>query len=354
MDTKIISLSKIEAKKGMELVMKDIPSIKDDEILVKVLAASVCGTDVHIYTWDNWAQNRIKHIPQTMGHELAGEVVKIGSRVTSLKLGDIVSAETHIVCNECEFCLTGRSHICKNTSVLGVDRDGAFAQFIAIPATNAWKNDPSIPPEYLSIQEPLGNAVHTVLAQDVIGKTVAVVGVGPIGIMAVDVAKAVGAARVIAIDVNEYRLNLAKKIGADICLNALDKDLVQHVLDLTDGAGVDVVCEMSGNGIALNQALDYLKLGGHLSILGVPTKKIEIDVANHIVFKGITIHGITGRKMYETWYQVKGLIQSGKLHLEDIVTHKLHYSEYQKAMELMESGNCGKIVLMFNQENNND
>ena len=350
MDTKMISLSKIEAKKGMELVMKDIPSIKDDEILVKVLAASVCGTDVHIYTWDNWAQNRIKHIPQTMGHELAGEVVKIGSRVTSLKLGDIVSAETHIVCNECEFCLTGRSHICKNTSVLGVDRDGAFAQFIAIPATNAWKNDPSIPPEYLSIQEPLGNAVHTVLAQDVIGKTVAVVGVGPIGIMAVDVAKAVGAARVIAIDVNEYRLNLAKKIGADVCLNALDKDLVQHVLDLTDGAGVDVVCEMSGNGIALNQALDYLKLGGHLSILGVPTKKIEIDVANHIVFKGITIHGITGRKMYETWYQVKGLIESGKLHLKELVTHVLPYTQYEEAFSLMESGQCGKIVLMFNQE----
>jgi threonine 3-dehydrogenase len=354
MDTKMITLSKIEAKRGMEILMKDIPSINEDEILVKVLAASVCGTDVHIYTWDKWAENRIKKIPQTMGHELAGEVVKIGKRVNTLKIGDIVSAETHIVCGVCEFCLTGRAHICINTSVLGVDRDGAFAQYIAIPAVNAWKNDPSIPPEYLSIQEPLGNAVHTVLAQDVIGKTVAVVGVGPIGIMAVDVAKAVGASRVFAIDVNAYRLDLAKKIGADVCLNALDGDIVQRVKDLTGGAGVDVVCEMSGNGIALNQALEYLKLGGHLSILGVPTKKIEIDVTNHIVFKGITIHGITGRKMYETWFQVKGLIQSGKLHLKDIVTHKLHYSEYEKAMSLMESGNCGKIVLMFNQEKSND
>lgn len=350
MDTKMITLSKIESKRGMGILVKDIPEILDDEILVKVYAASVCGTDVHIYTWDKWAESRIKTIPQTMGHELAGEVVKIGKRVHTIQVGDIVSAETHIVCGECEFCLTGRSHICKNTSVLGVDRDGAFAEFIAIPAVNAWKNDPTVPPEYLSIQEPLGNAVHTVLAQDVVGKTVAVVGVGPIGIMAVDVAKAVGAARVFAIDVNQYRLDLAKKIGADVCLNALDSDLVQQILDLTNGAGIDVVCEMSGNGHALNQALEYLKLGGHLSILGVPTKKVEIDVTNHIVFKGITIHGITGRRMYDTWFQVKGLIQSGKLHLNDIVTHKLPYTDYEEAMRLMESGNCGKVVLMFNQE----
>jgi len=350
MDTKMITLSKIEPKRGMEILVKDVPEILEDEILVKVYAASVCGTDVHIYTWDKWAESRIKSIPQTMGHELAGEVVKVGKRVHTIHVGDIVSAETHIVCGECEFCLTGRSHICKNTSVLGVDRDGAFAEYIAIPAVNAWKNDPSVPPEFLSIQEPLGNAVHTVLAQDVVGKTVAVVGVGPIGIMAVDVAKAVGAARVFAIDVNQYRLDLAKKIGADVCLNALDTDLVQQILDLTDGAGIDVVCEMSGNGHALNQALEYLKLGGHLSILGVPTKKVEIDVTNHIVFKGITIHGITGRRMYDTWFQVKGLIQSGKLHLNDIVTHKLPYTEYEQAMSLMESGNCGKVVLMFNQE----
>ncbi len=350
MDTKMITLSKIERKRGMEILVKDVPEILEDEILVKVYAASVCGTDVHIYTWDKWAESRIKMIPQTMGHELAGEVVKVGKRVHTIQVGDIVSAETHIVCGVCEFCLTGRSHICKNTSVLGVDRDGAFAEYIAIPAVNAWKNDPTVPPEYLSIQEPLGNAVHTVLAQDVVGKTVAIVGVGPIGIMAVDVAKAVGAARVFAIDVNQYRLDLAKKIGADVCLNALDSDLVQQILDLTDGAGIDVVCEMSGNGHALNQALEYLKLGGHLSILGVPTKKVEIDVTNHIVFKGITIHGITGRKMYETWFQVKGLIQSGKLHLNDIVTHKLPYTDYEEAMSLMESGNCGKVVLMFNQE----
>lgn len=350
MDTKMITLSKIEPKRGMEILIKDIPSISEDEILVKVYAASICGTDVHIYNWDKWAESRIKTIPQTMGHELAGEVVKVGKRVHTIQVGDIVSAETHIVCGECEFCLTGRAHICKNTSVLGVDRDGAFAEYIAIPAVNAWKNDPTVPPEYLSIQEPLGNAVHTVLAQDVVGKTVAIVGVGPIGIMAVDVAKAVGAARVFAIDVNQYRLDLAKQIGADVCLNALDSNLVEKILNLTDGAGIDVVCEMSGNGHALNQALEYLKLGGHLSILGVPTHKVEIDVTNHIVFKGITIHGITGRRMYDTWYQVKGLIQSGKLHLKDIVTHKLPYTDYENAIRLMESGNCGKIVLMFNQE----
>ena len=315
MQNKMLTISKMEPKRGGVMVEKPVPEIKDDEILVKVLATSVCGTDVHIYQWDPWAQSRIP-VPQTMGHELAGEVVKIGSRVSHIQVGDIVSAETHIVCGLCEFCLSGQAHICKNTKVLGVDRDGAFAQYIAIPAINAMVNDPTVPPELLCVQEPLGNAVHTVLSGEIIGKTVAVVGVGPIGIMAVDVAKAVGAAKVIAIDINDYRLNLAKELGADHIINAKDADVVSIVRGLTKGAGVDVVCEMSGSGFALNQALNYVKDGGRVSILGIPTKPVEIEVGKNIVFKGLTIHGITGRRMYQTWFQVKALIDSGRLHLD--------------------------------------
>lgn len=341
----MLTISKMEPKKGAVMIEKPIPEIGDDDILVKVLATSVCGTDVHIYQWDAWAQSRIP-VPQTMGHELAGEVVKVGSRVSHIRVGDIVSAETHIVCGLCEFCMTGRAHICKHTKVLGVDRDGAFAQYIAIPAVNAFINDPSVAPELLCVQEPLGNAVHTVLSGEIIGKSVAVVGVGPIGIMAVDVAKAVGASKVIAIDINEYRLNLARELGADHIINAKETDVVDAVRALTHGAGVDVVCEMSGSGLALNQALTYVKDGGRVSILGIPTKPVEIEVGKNIVFKGLTIHGITGRRMFDTWFQVKALIDSGRLHLDKIITHKLPWEQYEQAMELMESGNCGKIVLM--------
>ena len=268
MQKTMISLSKVKPGRGMDLVHKPIPSIEEHEILIQIKVASICGTDLHIYTWDAWAANRLKNLPQTMGHELAGIVVKVGSRVKRVKIGDHVSCETHIVCGECEFCRTGQGHICVNTQILGVDRDGAFAEYIAVPAENAWINDKSVPFEYTSLQEPLGNAVHTVLSGPVVGKSVAIVGVGPIGMLAVDVAKAAGARAVYAIDINEYRLNLAHSIGADACINSLKEDVVQRVLDLTEGLGVDVVCEMSGNGKALNQALEFVKCGGRVSILG--------------------------------------------------------------------------------------
>lgn len=341
------AISKLEPKVGATLIQKEIPGIQPDEILVKILATSICGTDYHIYSWDQWSQNRIK-TPQVMGHEFAGEVVEIGSMVKHIKLGDIVSAETHIICNVCELCQTGQGHICKDTKILGVDCDGAFAEYIAIPAANAWLNDPTVPPEYLCIQEPLGNAVHTVMSGPIIAKSIAVVGVGPIGIMAVAVAKAVGASKVIAIDVNEYRLGLAKELGADLCLNPMKDDVIKAVLEATGGLGVDVVAEMSGNATAINQALKYLKLGGRMSILGIPNGDVSLDIANDVVFRGIQIHGITGRRMYDTWYQVKGLIASGNLNLERIVTHKLPLEDFAEGMELMASGNCGKVVLFPN------
>ncbi|MCK8060987.1 MULTISPECIES: L-threonine 3-dehydrogenase [unclassified Fusibacter] len=329
---------------GATLVEIAKPKVGEREVLIKVQATSICGTDFHIYKWDEWSQNRIK-TPQVMGHEFAGEVIAIGDKVTKVKLGDIVSAETHIVCEVCELCQTGNAHICKDTLILGVDTQGTFAEYVVIPEQNAWLNDKDVSPEYLCIQEPLGNAVHTVLSGEIIGKTIAVVGCGPIGLMAVDVAKASGAAKVIAIEINDYRANLAGEIGADVVLNPMKDDVIARVLEETGGLGVDVVAEMSGNKIAINQALKYIKLGGRMSMLGIPNGKVELDIATDVVFKGITIHGIVGRRMYDTWYQVKGLIQSGKLHLDKIVTHKMPMDDFQKGMDLMESGNCGKVVL---------
>ena len=344
MKTTMKTISKLSPQRGAGIISKPIPSIQDDEILIKVLTASVCGTDVHIYDYNDWAKSRIK-IPQVMGHELAGEVIQVGNKVTSVKLGDIVSAETHIICGTCEFCLSGNGHICQNTEILGVDRDGAFAEYIAIPAKNAWINNPKIDPAYLCVQEPLGNAIHTVTSGEVKGKTIAIVGVGPIGLMAVNVAKALGARLIIAVDINNYRLNLSKELGAHMALNSLNEDVTKIILDATNGYGVDVVCEMSGAPTALHQAFSFLKKGGRLSILGLPDHPMTIDVANEIVFKGITIHGITGRRIMTTWQQGKELIDAGLLDLDKIVTHILPFDEYEHAFELMHSGNCGKIVL---------
>lgn len=335
--------------KGATLDKKPIPKIGKNDVLVKIHATSICGTDLHIYNWDEWSQGRIKP-PYVMGHEFAGEVVEIGEDVKSIKLGDIVSAETHIVCETCELCTTGKAHICEDTEILGVDVDGTYAEYVSIPEKNAWVNPKGIDPAYLAVQEPLGNAVHTVLAGDIIGKTIAVVGCGPIGIMSIAVAKAVGASKVIAIEVNDYRLNLAKEIGADIVINPMKEDPVDIILNETDNKGVDVVAEMSGSHIAINQALKYIKLGGRMSMLGIPNDKVSIDVANDIVFRGINIQGIAGRKMYETWYQVKGLIESGSLNLEPIITHRLKMEDFEKGFDLMNSGNCGKVVLYPNDE----
>lgn len=331
---------------GLKVTRKEIPQdLKEDEVLIQVLATAVCGTDYHIYTWDEWSQKRIKP-PITMGHEFAGKVIEIGKNVNRVKIGDIVSAETHIVCDDCEFCRSGQGHICQNTKIIGVDTDGSFAEYVKIPATNCLINDPNVDPRYLSIQEPLGNAVHTMLHFDIIGKTVAIVGCGPIGLMGVNIAKAVGAKKIIAIEVNEYRCNLAKELGADVVINPIKEDVIKRVLEETDQIGVDVVCEFSGNKMAIEQSFKYVKLGGKMSMLGIPSKNIEIDLANDVVFRGITIYGVVGRKMYDTWHQVQGLIASKKLDLDKIVTHTFKLEEVEKAMDVMRSGNSGKIALI--------
>jgi threonine 3-dehydrogenase len=257
----------------------------------------------------------------------------------------MVSAETHIVCNTCEFCLNDQKHICENTKVIGVDMDGCFAQYIALPEENLILNDEGLPLTHYSIQEPLGNAVHTLMAQDIKDKSVVIVGVGPIGFLALDAAMAMGAKQVIAIDVVPYRLDLANAIGADAVINATQENVIERVLALCGKHGADVVCEMSGNTKALQQALKYTKAGGHLSLLGIYSQTIDIDISHDVVFKGIHIHGITGRHMFKSWDKVKELINSNKLHLDQIITHVLDWTDIEHGMELMHKGECGKIVL---------
>ncbi|MFC0188818.1 L-threonine 3-dehydrogenase [Fictibacillus aquaticus] len=345
MTGKMRAIVKHHAGFGAQLQMVDIPQIGDNEVLIKVKATSICGTDVHIYSWDEWSQSRVKP-PYVFGHEFSGVVEKIGKNVLNVEVGDHVSAETHIVCHRCPQCLKGQYHICKETKIIGVDTNGCFAEYVALPAENLWKNDKSMPFEAASIQEPMGNAVHTVLAGDVAGLTVAVIGCGPIGVMAVGVAKAAGAAQVIAIDLNEYRLDLAKELGATTVINPKDTDPVQAVLDLTDGNGVDVICEMSGHPIAINQGFKMVTNGGRVSILSLPVKPVELDITNDIVFKGVTVQGITGRKMYETWQQVSGLLKAGQMNTEAIITHTLPLEDFEKGFELMMKGQCGKVVLI--------
>lgn len=337
---------KDQKEEGLTLTTKPIPSdLMPHEVLIKVKYTSVCGTDYHIYKYDDWAKKRLQ-LPFTAGHEFSGEIVKLGSDVSNVKLGDIVSAETHIICGTCEFCLRGEGHICENTKIIGVDTDGCFAEYVKIPAENCFVNSKDANPLFLSVQEPLGNAVHTMLEYDILDKDVVVVGCGPIGLMGVNVAKAAGARKIIAIEVNEYRLNLAKELGADVIINPAKEDTVIRVFEETNGRGPDVIGEFSGNKYAIEDAFKYCKPGGKISLLGLPTKDIEIDLANLIVFKGITVYGVVGRKIYDTWYQVKDLVDQNKLDFDKIITHVMPMSKIEEAMKIMGSGNSGKIVLI--------
>jgi threonine 3-dehydrogenase len=330
---------------GAELVTVPIPKIGPRDILVKVKATSICGTDSHIYEWNAWAQKRIKP-PRIMGHEFGGEVVEMGKDVTFVFLGDHVSAETHIVDNKCFQCRTGQAHVCQNMKILGVDTDGCFAEYVAIPEENAWVNDKSLPPEIAAIQEPFGNAVHTVFSEGVEGKTVAIFGLGPIGICAVAICKAAGAAHIFGIGrKNEYRLNLAKKMGADTVIKSNEQDVVKIIKEATGGTGVDVCLEMAGSQESINQSLKVVKPGGRMSALGLPDGDITLNWADDIVFKAVRIYGVTGRRMYGTWYTTAGLLKSGRVNVEPIITHKFKLEEYDKGMQLMREGKCGKVVL---------
>lgn len=341
---KMQAVVKSKSAPGAELLMVDIPSVGVGEVLVKVKVTSICGSDLHIYRWNSWAQQHV-HPPQIMGHEMAGEVVELGVGVSSLKAGDFISAETHIPCGYCKQCRTGNTHICKNLKILGVDTNGSFAEYVVIPEAIAWKNDPSIPFHFASVQEPLGNAIDTVLSEDVAGKSVAIIGTGPIGMLAVGVARVSGATDIFVTDINDYRLEIAKKMGATLTLNPNKNDVVTEILSASYGEGVDVVLEMSGNANALIQGCKMLTPGGRISLLGVFDSPVTMEFNNLIIFKAIRVYGITGRRMFSTWYKAANLLKSKTLDLNPVITHQFKLHEFEKGFELMKTGMCGKIVL---------
>src|SRR2546423_4478810 len=293
----MLAVVKAEAAPGAEIREVKVPGFGRTDVLVKVKVASICGTDLHIYEWDRWAQNRI-HPPLIPGHEFCGEVVAYGDEVTSVKEGDFVSAEMHVACGKCLQCRTGEAHICQNVKIIGVDTDGAFAEYVVIPESNIWKLDPAIPEEYASILDPLGNAVHTVFSGDIAAKTVAITGCGPIGLFSIAVARACGATQVFALEVNEHRRKIAKQMKADFVLDPSKDDVRSIVMEHTGGIGVDVVLEMAGKTDAIRTGFQILRLGGRVSLLGIPSKPVELNFANDIIFKGATVQGINGRLMY--------------------------------------------------------
>jgi threonine 3-dehydrogenase len=335
---------KAHAAPGIELREVPVPTPGPGEVLVRVQAASVCGTDLHIFNWDPWAQGRI-HPPLIPGHEFAGAVAGVGRGVTTVKEGDLVSVEMHVACGKCMQCRTGQAHICQHVRILGVDADGAFASYAIIPETNIWKLSPEIPPEYASLLDPLGNAVHTVLAGPIAAQTVAVTGCGAIGLFSIAVAKACGAAKVFAIEVNARRRAVAAQMGADMVLDPATDNVEEMVLEATGGTGVDVLLEMSGHPTAIRMGFALLRTGGRASLLGIPSRPFELDFAKDIIFKGAIVQGINGRKMFETWFQMEALLSAGKLDLGPAITHRLKLSEFPQAMELLRTGEAIKVVM---------
>ena len=347
MSKTMMAVMKPQAKPGVEIRDVAIPQIGLTDVLVKVKVASICGTDLHIYNWDRWAQGRIRP-PLIPGHEFCGEVVAYGNEVTSVKEGDFVSAEMHVACGKCLQCRTGEAHICQFVKIIGVDADGAFAEYVRIPESNIWKLDPAIPQEYASILDPLGNAVHTVLAGEIAAKTVAVTGCGPIGLFSIAVARAVGASTVFAIEVNQYRRRIAQQMKADFVLDPSNDDVTKIVMEQTGGLGVDVVLEMAGHPTAIRTAFDVVRRGGRISLLGLTSKPISLNFSEDIIFKGVTIQGINGRRMYQTWYQMTALLKSGKLDLHPVITDRMSMADFSKGMERLTSGEASKSLLYPN------
>jgi len=332
---------------GAEVSRVPVPEIGPRDVLIRVRAASICGTDLHIYSWDRWAQRRLRP-PLVFGHEFCGHVERIGDEVQGLKPGEFVSAEMHVACGLCYQCRTGQSHICQDVRIIGIDADGCFAEFVKIPATNVWKIDPAIPVEYAAILDPLGNAVHTVLAGDVAGMSVAITGAGPIGLFSIAIAKACGAGPVFVTEPHPYRQKLAVKMGADDVIDPTSTDAVADVLNRTSGVGVDVVLEMSGHPDALRQGFQMLRRGGRISLLGIPAKPLEIDLANDVIFKGATVQGINGRRVFDTWYKMQALLKAGALNLDPLITDRMPLADFDRGIQMLLSGDASKILLFPN------
>jgi len=340
---RMTALRKTSAAPGLDLIELPLPPLGPMDVAIRVRKAGICGTDGHIFGWDTWAQRRIKP-PLTIGHEFMGTVAAVGEAVRGIEPGERVSAEGHLSCGTCFNCRTGEAHICEHVRIIGVDTDGAFADYLVIPAVNVWKLDPAIPDEFGAIFDPLGNAVHTVMAAGVSSKSVVITGVGSIGLMAIPVARAAGAALVLAIDVNPSKLALAERVGADAVFNARDPNLVDEIRRRTGGDGADVLLEMSGSASAIDDGLHLLRNGARAALLGIPPDDVKINLAERIIFKGLTVLGINGRKMFETWYQTQALVKSGRVDLRPIITHRLPLERYAEGFALMRSGEAAKIV----------
>ncbi|MEX2414707.1 MAG: L-threonine 3-dehydrogenase [Paenibacillaceae bacterium] len=340
------ALVKKHAKPGLWLDEVPIPEIGINDILIKICNTSICGTDVHIYQWDEWAQRTIP-TPMIIGHEFVGMVEAVGSNVYGFEIGDLVSGEGHLVCGLCRNCLAGRRHLCNKTSGVGVNRHGAFAEYLSIPVTNVWHCDASIPSELLSCFDPLGNAVHSALAFDVLGEDVLITGAGPIGIMAVAVAKHAGARHVVITDMNPYRLELAKKMGATLAVDISKGSIKDAAHSLGMKEGFDVGLEMSGNAIAFGDLVNNMCHGGKIAVLGIQKPDAQIDWGK-VIFNGLTIKGIYGREMYETWYKMTAMLQSG-LDIAPIITHRYDYRDFEEGFATMSSGNSGKVILKWSE-----
>lgn len=339
------ALRKTAPGPGLEMMDVPVPPVGRDEVLIEVRAASICGTDLHISGWDPWAEDHMV-VPATIGHELCGVVVAIGAEVhDGPMVGQLVSVESHVICNVCNWCKTGQGHLCPNTQILGVHRDGAFAEYVVVPAQNAWPDPPDMPYSIASLQENFGNAVHTATVPRVAGRKVLVTGSGPVGVMAMATAKALGARSVYATDISDYRLEMAMKMGADLALNATREDVEAGVWVATGGEGVDVLLEMSGAPSALDSGFRLLKPGGEAALLGLTSQRVEFDLDDNVIFKGATVHGIVGRRLWQTWLEMRGLIRSGALDLTPVVTHRFALDDHEKAFALMQSGECGKVVM---------
>ncbi len=336
------ALVKLKPERGIWLQDVPQPTVGHNDVLIKVRRTAICGTDIHIYQWNDWAQNTIP-VPLTTGHEFCGEIVECGSEVKGLQIGDRVSAEGHITCGVCRNCRAGRRHLCMNTAGIGIDRPGAFAEYLSVPAFNVFKLPDTITDDMAAILDPLGNATHTALSFDLVGEDILITGAGPIGIMATAIARYAGARHIVVTDVNDYRLELAKEMGASRTLNVERESIDDTMQELGMEEGFDVGMEMSGNPQAFSDMLRTMHHGGKVALLGIPPSEMSIDW-NQVIFKGLVIKGIYGREMFETWYKMSSMLQSG-LNIEPIITHHFDIDDFQPAFELMESGQSGKVIL---------
>ena len=336
------ALSKLEEKPGLRLVDVAQPEPGINDVLIRIKRTGICGTDLHIFEWNEWARRTVP-VPLVIGHEFVGEIVEVGSNVADFHEGDIVSGEGHVVCGRCRNCLAGRRHLCADTQGIGVNRPGAFAEYLVLPMTNVWHHDPKVSLDAAAIFDPFGNAVHTALSFPVLGEDVLITGAGPIGIMAAAVARHAGARYVVVTDVNDYRLKLAREMGATMTLNVRQQRIQEAHALLGMVEGFDVGLEMSGNADAFREMLDNMCHGGKIAMLGIPSKEVSIDW-DHVIFNMLTIKGIYGREMYETWYKMTVMLQVG-LDIQPVITHRFHYTRFEQAFEIMQSGECGKLLL---------